>query len=179
MNGRKEIFVHFAKYNEEADRAVVSILDKMSQEDREKNRKSFYGSLSGLARHALGGTFFFLGMFRESVAHNGAALKALGPLAGVELFHDKKISEAQWKKVAGDFKTVDKAYVGFVSALSEEDLDAPVKISWYKGKSQVPLYFMLQQLTAHGIHHRGQISQVLDSLKIDNDYSGLNVKLLG
>jgi uncharacterized damage-inducible protein DinB len=180
MNGRKEIFVNFAKYNEEADRAMVSILNKMSHEDREKNRKSYYGSLSGLARHALGGTVFFLGMFRESVAHNDAALKALKPLSGVELFHEKKISEAQWEKVAAAFKIADRAYAGFVSSLGEEDLDAPVKLSWYKGKPpQVPLYFMLEQLTAHGTHHRGQISQVLDSLKIDNDYSGLNVKLIG
>jgi uncharacterized damage-inducible protein DinB len=179
MNG-KEIFVNFAKHNEEAGRALVSILNKMSHEDREKNRKSYYGSLSGLARHTLGGTVFFLGLFRESVAHNKAALKALEPLAGVELFHEKKISEAQWKKTAAAFKTADRAYVDFVSALGEEDLDAPVTVSWYKGKPpQVPLYFMLQQLSAHGIHHRGQISQILDSLKIDNDYSGLNVKLLG
>ncbi|MDR1586571.1 MAG: damage-inducible protein DinB [Treponema sp.] len=179
MNSRKEIFVIFAKYNEEADKAVVSVLNKMSHEDREKNRKSYYGSLSGLFRHAFGGTVFFLGLFREFVAHNDAAVKALEPLAKVKLFHEEKISEAQWKKITAAVKIADRAYVDFVSSLSEEDLDAPVKLSWYKGKPpQVPLYFMLQQLIAHGTHHRGQISQILDSLKIDNDYSGINVKFL-
>jgi uncharacterized damage-inducible protein DinB len=37
---------------------------------------------------------------------------------------------------------------------------------------------MLQQIVVHGTHHRGQISQILDSLKIDNDYSGINVRFL-
>jgi uncharacterized damage-inducible protein DinB len=34
---------------------------------------------------------------------------------------------------------------------------------------------MLLQLTAHNTHHRGQVSQILDELKIDNDYSAINV----
>jgi uncharacterized damage-inducible protein DinB len=37
---------------------------------------------------------------------------------------------------------------------------------------------MLHNLGAHGTHHRGQISQILDELKIDNDYSGINVRFL-
>jgi uncharacterized damage-inducible protein DinB len=54
-----------------------------------------------------------------------------------------------------------------------------VKLDWYKGKpATVPLSVMLQQLVTHNLHHRGQISQILDSLKIDNDYSGINIKFL-
>jgi uncharacterized damage-inducible protein DinB len=37
---------------------------------------------------------------------------------------------------------------------------------------------MFSQLIAHGTHHRGQISQVLDELGIDNNYSGINVAFL-
>jgi len=96
------------------------------------------------------------------------------------LSEEKKLDYAGWKKLIADFKAIDKAYIDFAAALSDEDLTAPVKIDWYKGKpAEVPLHFMLQQLVSHGIHHRGQISQILDSLKIDNDYSGINVKFLG
>ncbi|AEF80758.1 DinB family protein [Leadbettera azotonutricia] len=175
----KELLITFAKYNEEADKAVVAILDKLSNEDREKNRKSYYGSLSSLARHALGGAYFFLTMFKEATAKNAAAQKALAPLAKVEIIEAKKITGDQWKKVTEGIKITDKAYVNFVSALTDKDLEAPIKLDWYGGKpASVPLYFMLQQLTAHGTHHRGQISQILDSLKIDNDYSGVSVKFL-
>jgi uncharacterized damage-inducible protein DinB len=174
----KEIFLNFAKYNEEADKAIIGILNKMTNADREKNRKSYYGSLSGLIRHFLGGTVFFLGMFGEAVGENAEALKALAPLAKFE-HSEGKLSEDQWKKLVSTIKAADKAYVGFISALDEKAFEAPVKLSWYKGKPPaVPLYFMLQQLAAHGTHHRGQISQILDELKIDNDYSGLSVKFL-
>ena len=40
----KEIFITFAKQNEEADKAFVSLLDKISNDEREKNRKSYYGA---------------------------------------------------------------------------------------------------------------------------------------
>ncbi|MDR1566935.1 MAG: damage-inducible protein DinB [Treponema sp.] len=174
----KEIFVTFAKYNEEADKAVVSILDKLSNDDREKNRKSYYGSLSSLARHVLGGTVFFLGLFKDALPGNAAVQKAIASLAKVELLKEKKITEDQWKKVVTGFKIADKAYVDFAAALSDTDLETPVKINWFKGRSDVPLSFMLENLIAHGTHHRGQISQILDSLKIDNDFSGVNPKFI-
>ena len=175
----KEIFLAYAKANEDSDKAVLAILNKMSNDDREKNRRSYYGSLSGLARHVLGGTYYFLSMFTESIAGNPAAQKILESLAKLDFPKAKKLDEADWKKTAANFKTVDKAYVDFISALNDKDFSAPVKVNWYKGKpDSVPLYFMLQQLVSHGVHHRGQISQILDSLKIDNDYSGINVKFL-
>ena len=173
----KEIFLAFAKSNEEANKAVAGILGKLSNEDREKNRKSFYGSLSGLYRH-VGATVYFLGLFKDAVSGNAEALKALEPLAKAEKF-EGKLTEAQWKKLVSNIKIVDKALVDFVSALKDKDYEAEVKIEWYKGKPpSAPLWFMLEQLTAHNTHHRGQISQILDSLKIDNDFSGISIKFL-
>ena len=174
----KEICLAFAKYNEEANKAIAGILGKLSNEDREKNRKSYYGSLSGLYQHLVGGTCYFLSLYKNAVSGNAEAVKALDSLAKVERFKGK-LSEVQWKKLVSGAKIADKAYVDFVAALKDSDFAAQVKIDWYKGKPpSVPLWFMLQQLTAHNTHHRGQISQILDSLKIDNDYSGINVKFL-
>jgi uncharacterized damage-inducible protein DinB len=74
---------------------------------------------------------------------------------------------------------VDGAYVNMAAALTEQDCRLPLKTEWYDGNpAEVPLSFMLSQLVVHNTHHRGQISQILDSLKIDNDYSGINVTFL-
>jgi uncharacterized damage-inducible protein DinB len=160
----KENFLTIAKYNEDTNKIIVKILGKLSNEDREKNRKSYYGSLSGLFRHIMGAPIFFLSLFIEAVENNTAALKALAPLAKYKDFKGK-LTEDQWKKVVSFSRIADKAFVDFISALNESDFDAPVKLNWYKGKpASVPLRFMLQQLTVHNIHHRGQISQILDSL---------------
>ena len=175
----KKLFVTFAKYNEEANRTILSIADKLSNDEREKERGSYYGSLSGLVRHVLGGTLFLGGMAKAAVPGNAAAQKAFAPAEGIAI-PEGTLSETQWKSLAGLFATVDTAFARFVSALSDGDLQAPVKLEWYGGNpASVPLYFMLQQLTVHGTHHRGQISQIFDELKIDNNYSGINVQFLG
>jgi uncharacterized damage-inducible protein DinB len=174
----KEVFLTFAKYNEEANKAIAGILGKLPNEEREKNRKSFYGSLSALFNHNVGATRFFLSLFKDAVSGNAEAMKALKPLAKTEDLKGK-LSEEQWEKLVSFGKIADKALVDFTAALKDSDFEAQIKLEWYKGKPpSVPLRFMLQQLTVHNTHHRGQISQILDSLKIDNDYSGINVKFL-
>ena len=174
----KEVFVTLAKYNEEANKTIAGILGKLSNDDREKDRKSYYKSLSELFRHNIGGTAYFSMLFNEAVSDNAEALKALAPLAKIEELKGK-LTEEQWKKAVFFSKIADKALVDFTSALREKDFTSQVKIDWYKGKPpSAPLWFMLQAHAAHNTHHRGQISQILDSLKIDNDYSGINVKFL-
>ena len=174
----KEVFLAFAKYNEEANRTVAGILGKLSNDEREKDRKSYYKSLSGLFRHNIGATAYFLSLLGGAVENNAAARKALEPLAKVKELNGK-LDEGQWKKAVSFSKIADKALVDFINAMEDGDFTAPVKIEWYKGKPpSTPVWFMLEQQIAHNTHHRGQISQILDSLKIDNDYSGVNVKFL-
>ena len=173
----KQIFLTFAKYNQEANKTISGILGKLSNGDREKDRKSYYKSLSELFRHNTGATVFFLSIMKEAVPGNTEAQKALAPLAKIQELKGK-LSEEQWKKALVFSKIADKALVDFINALEDNDFQAPVKINWYKGKPPAtPLWFMMEQQIAHNTHHRGQISQILDSLKIDNDFSGISVKL--
>ena len=174
----KQIFLTFAKYNQEANKTIAGILGKLSNNDREKDRKSYYKSLSELFRHNTGATVFFLFMMKEAVPDNTEAHKALAPLAKIQVLKGK-LNEEQWKKTLVFSKIADKALVDFINTLEDKDFQAPVKIEWYKGKPpSTPLWFMMEQHVAHNTHHRGQISQILDSLKIDNDFSGINVKLI-
>jgi uncharacterized damage-inducible protein DinB len=175
----KELFVMYAKYNKQGNRAIYDILSKMANDDREKERGSYYGSLSGLVRHIFGGTYFFLGMFRPALAKNAAASKALDALGGIAKLPEGKLTEAQWKDVGRALDAADAAYLAVCEALGEADITSPLKIDWYGGNpAEVPLCFMLHQLIVHNTHHRGQVSQILDELKIDNDYSGIDVAFL-
>jgi uncharacterized damage-inducible protein DinB len=169
----------YAKYNQEGDKTIFGLLDKMSNEDREKDRGSFYGSLSGLFRHIIGCTQFFLGMYKTALSGNAAALKAISAIETLPQFPEGTLSEAQWKELESALTTADSAYINMAQALSESDRNLPVEIDWFGGNpGSVPLSFMLSQLVVHNTHHRGQISQILDSLKIDNDYSGISVSFL-
>ena len=169
--------VMYARYNQAGNRKIYDILNGMSNEEREKDRGSYYGSLSGLFRHTLGGTWFFLDMFRTPLAGNAAALKSIAALPPLPA--EGPLTEAQWKELGAVLEAVDVAYIGMAEALSVTDLQLPVKLEWYGGNpDSVPLVFILSQLLVHNTHHRGQISQVLDSLKIDNDFSGIDIAFL-
>ena len=173
----------YAKYNQAGNKAIYNILNSMSNEEREKDRGSYYGSLSGLLRHVLGGTKFFLGMYKGALVDgartDSAALKAVSAADSVPFPAEGELSESQWKELGSALEAVDAAYINMAQALTEAELSRPVKIDWYGGNPEsVPLSFMLSQLVVHNTHHRGQISQILDSLKIENDYSGIGAEFL-
>ncbi|MDR1785938.1 MAG: DinB family protein [Spirochaetaceae bacterium] len=175
----KDTYLMFARYNAGANRTIYALMDKLSNEEREKERGSYYHSLSGLLRHIAGGTWFFLGIYKSALGGRPAALKALEPAGAVKKLPEGPLSPDQWRALAADLEILDTALVNLVSALDPKDFTLPVKTDWYGGNpAEVPLSFMLGQLIAHGTHHRGQVSQILDELKIDNDYSGINVALL-
>jgi uncharacterized damage-inducible protein DinB len=115
---------------------------------------------------------------KDAVAKNAAASKALEALASLSV-PENAITAAQWAALEKSLQTIDDAFVNLAAALTDADLNSPVKLDWYGGNpATVPVSFMLSQALVHGTHHRGQISQILDTLKIDNDYSGIDVAFL-
>ena len=118
-------------------------------------------------------------MYKGALGGNAAALKAIGAAEKVPLPPEGALTESQWKELDATLRAADDAYVGMAETLSAADLLLPLKVEWYGGKpGSVPLSFMLSQLLVHNTHHRGQISQILDSLKIGHNFSGINVTFL-
>ena len=172
-------FAIFACQNADANEKIISILDKLSNEDREKDRCSYYGSLSALLRHVLDGTRFLTSLLIKALASNGGAEKALSIIHGLPKTPEDALNAEQWKALCGTIKEADAAYIALTESLTDADLAVSVEAPIFGGNpAAVPAAFMLQQLVAHNIHHRGQISQILDSLKIDNNYSGISPAFL-
>jgi uncharacterized damage-inducible protein DinB len=167
-------FTMFTKYNQETNGIILELVEKLSNDDREKERGSFFHSLSGLIRHLGGSALFHAGLYRTALG-SSPAVKHLAPLEKIA-FPKDTLTEAQWKQVVADLKTADQALVDFAAALTDADLAAPVKLNWYGGNpADVPVSFLLYQLNAHNTHHRGQVSQILDELKIEHNFSSINV----
>lgn len=172
----KEIMLMYARDSKRANEAVIGFLDGLSADARNEDRKSYYKSLSGLISHCLGGAPYFHSMFRSAFPK---ATKALKSTEGLAIPEGEKLSEAQWADLKKACAIADQATIDFIETLSEEDFAHPIPLDWYGGKpSSVPLYFLLCQAFTHGIHHRGQISQILDSMGIEHDFSGMDVAFL-
>jgi uncharacterized damage-inducible protein DinB len=172
---RKLLLIN-AKFNQEADKAVYTLLSGLSNEEREKDRGNYFHSLSGIALHVLGGALSFHGLFRSALGDIPAAKALSYPAITLP---KEGATEADWKQAGSYFDVVDEATVQFASALRDTDLERPIKVDWFGGNpASAPLYFMFNHFITHGTHHRGEISQILDSLHIENDYSGVNIAFL-
>ncbi len=172
----KEVLLMYARYAQRADASVIELLDKLTGKARNEGRGSYYKSLSGLACHVAGGVCYMQGLMRAS---RPAAAKALKATDGLKIPEGAKLTGAQWEELKAAWAKANQATVDLVSALGETDLAAPVKLDWYGGKPEsVPLCFLLHQMYVHGTHHRGQISQILDSMGVEHDFSGIDVEFL-
>jgi uncharacterized damage-inducible protein DinB len=175
----RETFIYFAKANADSNAAVISLLNNCTNDDREKARGSYYKNLSGLFRHIFGGTYFLLSLLKDAVSQNKAASTALSNLLALPMMSEGALTESQWKDTVKMMQAADKAYIELAEALGESDFSLMAETPIFTGKpDKYPAAFILQQLTLHNTHHRGQISQILDEMKIDHNYSGINAAVL-
>ena len=173
----KEVLLMYARYAQRANASAIALLDGLSVDARNEDRKSYYKSLSGLATHAFGGAVYFHSMFRAAAP---AAAKALKASEGLSCPEGDKLDAAQWAELKRVAAVADQATIDFIGAASEKELTTLVKVPWMMKERPegVPICFLLHSLYVHGTHHRGQISQVLDEMGIEHDFSGLDVEFL-
>lgn len=171
----KDVLLMYARYTQRANASVIALLDGLSALARNEDRKSYYKSLSGLSSHVAGSALYFQGLFRSA---SPAAAKVLKTTEGIKIA-EGSLDADEWTQLKKACALADQATIDLVEALSEEELAHQIKIDWYGGDpGSVPMCFLLHQLYVHGIHHRGQISQILDSMGVEHDFSGIDVEFL-
>jgi uncharacterized damage-inducible protein DinB len=169
----RELVLTYAKYLQDKDKKIYALLDGLSNEDREKERGSYYHSLSGLYRHCVGCLGFFMGILQAGLAADSAAKKVSMPSGKVP---EGTLTDAQWKALKPLAEDASKALVDFAAALTEAETTASIQPPWLK--APLPLWFGANMLFTHQVHHQGAIAQILDELKVDNDFSGIDAKFL-
>lgn len=173
----KDVMLMYARDTKRANAEVLALLDGLSVEERNENRKSYYKSLSGLMSHVSGATCYFLGMFRPAFPASATALKAA---EGLSIAEAEALNASQWEGLKKATAVADQVTIDFVASLSDADFSREIPLNWYEGKpATVPLHFLLAQSFTHGTHHRGQISQILDAMGIEHDFSGISPASIG
>ncbi len=171
----KEMLVMYAHYSKRADKSVADLLSTLDIHTRNEGGKCYYGSIHGGFRHIYGSILYFQGVIRASMPSSAAYM---GEIA-LSFPEEGDLDEGAFASLCACLEKADQGTIDFVASLSDNDLRVPVKLDWYSDRSTVPLYFFLNQIFVHGTHHRGQISQILDELKIEHDFSSIDLEFLG
>ena len=170
----KEIIRMYARYSKRADDSVGTLLKGMDLNKLNETGQTFCGSIMDLYRHIAGAVLYFHGLIRASIPQAAHSLaESLDPKLA-----DGLLDAEGLKTLMAALSEANQATIDFVDKLSEDDLELPVKLDWYPERETVPLHFILNQLIVHGIHHRGQISQTLDQLKVEHDFSGIDLSYM-
>ncbi|KNY28299.1 DinB family protein [Pseudobacteroides cellulosolvens] len=165
----KEYLIHLMKYNQSADRQVIKLLTGLSEEDRTQDRKSHFKSLQGIFEHIVGGALFFQKIIKESCPEiNGLNHKYLD--LKIEPGKDDTIDFVELRAA---LEVLDGAFVEMVESLSDEDLKKTIYFNLPQVKLEFSLGVFIMQYSNHGTHHRGQISQILDEMGIENNFSSI------
>ena len=87
-----------------------------------------------------------------------------------------KLNFPDFSELQKAIETLDNAFVEMVASLSDEDLSRTVTFTTTRGTAEYALCIFIMQYANHGTHHRGQISQILDEMGVENNFSGIAPK---
>ncbi len=158
-------------YSKKANDSVISIFKKLSSDELYKDRGSFMKSLFGLMDHIVEGENYFIRQL-ETAYPDISFLKH--KYSRMESKYNE-INFTSLDEMADALMTSDQCIAAFIDSIKPEMLNDLIEIESFNGKKSWTVTYLLLQLINHSIHHRGQISQILDEMGIVNDYSGLPV----
>jgi uncharacterized damage-inducible protein DinB len=170
----KSLLLMYAHYSRRADESVGALLKSLDMKKLNEKGRTFCGSLIDLYRHIASGVTYFQGMIRASIPQ---AVQSL-PESPEPKLEENSLNAEELKVLITALSNANQAVVDFITALPATDFSLPVNLDWYPDRKSVPLHFILNQLFVHGIHHRGQISQLLDEFKVEHDFSGIDLEYM-
>ena len=168
----KEYQLHLIKYNREANKKVLLVLGEIKEEDRQCDRKSYFKSLHGILDHVASSAVFLHKLVKASCPElGGLALDYLN----YKTEHGK-INFPVFSELKAAIEALDLGFEEMVNSLNDEDLKKIIKFTTPRGTTEYTLGIFIFQYVNHGIHHRGQIAQILDEMGIENNFSAFSPK---
>lgn len=171
----KELFVALSRYNQKTNDAIFSKLAAMDAGQLSFPIKAFYRTIVDTVFHVMKSDLKWLYRL-SSFLPSSVAKDALDPY-----MTDGKVDGGIVAAKLQDFvelrRRIDEAMVAVIAAIPEDAFMKNFEIEFGPKMMERPLWQLLMQWFNHHTHHRGQVSVQLDSLGIENDYSGLLDKI--
>ncbi len=164
-------FAILARYNGQANRELFDLLAALPPEEFTADHKSYFHSLKGILNHLLTCDINWMRRFREVF---GAASPLDHPRlepAGHAwtIYKCDTLSELRRER-----ETVDRLLSAFVERADYARFGERLRYSDSHGTAREYTFReVLDHVFNHQTHHRGQVSQILDELGVEHDYSNI------
>ncbi len=174
----KEIILTLSEYNKDTNNEIFAILNNVSINSLNPNIGSYFNSITGILNHVLVTNIWWLQRLAKfSKNYKNIKNKIFEKY---QINSINQIITENYKELKELITKVDYIFINLVKGLEDSELKIKVNyINSKKVKITKEFGFLLLHIFNHHTHHRGQLSQILDSLKIDNDFSNLNRKYDG
>lgn len=164
-----KVFTHYAKCNQHINDNMIKVLTAAKENAYDLGVDGYFKSIGDILDHIYKADLTWLTSFRtirEYSIFKDPAFNAM-PKGGERMFTDLGTYAAARAHL-------DTVFIRLADEIEEADLDKLVVRVTRMGERQEKLFWKaLIHVFNHQTHHRGQVSQILDQLKIENDYSNM------
>lgn len=165
----KDMLLLQARYNQFADNNLLELLEKQDYAKLEQCTGTYFKSVLGTMEHYVGANIMFFTKFFVNYADSYVCVNEILAFSEVGM----PAIKAKYKK---DFKSLQEVVI----TTNAKMLEIIQKINDFEsmGKIELPSYSIIKPrgelilgILNHSIHHRGEISAMLETLGIPNDFA--------
>lgn len=163
----KNTFVHLARYNQRANAELYAALSQLTDQARRRDVGSWFRSIHGLANHLIVADLFWLKRFRSILPDS----KVLGDpaLSPPNLSWQRDLCD-DFSELAERRSSVDRRLIDWFQECPPTLYGQPFHYEDSAGRSRDAVAGRaFEFLFVHQVHHRGQLSQILDELGLPNN----------
>ena len=164
-------FAYLARYNKTANEQLLRHLSSLAPAELSKARGSFFGSIQGLLDHVIMCDINWLRRFRLLFPESGVLRRPRLDPPGCAWQSFSFPDYADFKRERSGVDAI------FVDWIAQADSSRFGQVLAYPDSHGKPMRYYLRDamdhVFNHQTHHRGQISQILDELKVEHDFSNL------
>jgi uncharacterized damage-inducible protein DinB len=158
----KAFVQRMAGYNAWQNANVYRCTDRLSDQDRKRDRGAFFGSIHATLNHLLWADRMWMHRF------TGTEKPAGGIPASVGVYAD-------WRQLRREREAFDNVIIGWAENLDTQWLEG--ELTWYSGNTgrevTRPKWVLVTHMFNHQTHHRGQVHCMLTQCWIKPDPTDL------
>jgi uncharacterized damage-inducible protein DinB len=171
MDNDRRHFSYLARYNRAANEALIGHLAALGKGETAAPRGSYFGSIQGILDHLIMCDINWLRRFRELYPKDESLNRPRLSPAGHAWI---KVSFSDFEEYRRERAAVDAIFIDWIASADTARLG---EVLAYSDSAGAPRRFYcrdaLDHVFNHQTHHRGQLSQILDELGVQHDYSNL------